>query len=168
MSTHHNNGAKESTSAQTGTKRKKKTASPPAEHVNGARPITVTTTREILIDAVGLLAAHSGYMLAENGDPDNEACVHEAMSVDLIPLTVEGHGDRSDALAQEWALEQEIPIKMFLTDWERYGKAAGPILNQQMLVEGKPDLVVASQGGRGTANIVSRAQQAGVPVVEIA
>jgi hypothetical protein len=57
---------------------------------------------------------------------------------------------------------------MFPADWEKYGKAAGPIRNQQILVEGKPDLVVAFQGGRGTANMVSRAQQAGVPVVEIA
>lgn len=31
-----------------------------------------------------------------------------------------------------------------------YGKAAGAIRNQQMLDEGKPDLVVAFKGGRGT------------------
>jgi hypothetical protein len=81
---------------------------------------------------------------------------------------IHGGAQGADALAQEWALEQEIPIKMFLADWEKYGKAAGPIRNQQMLVEGKPDLVVAFQGGRGTASMVSRAQQAEAPVVEVA
>ena len=31
-------------------------------------------------------------------------------------------------------------------DWEKYGKAAGPIRNQQMIDKGKPDLVVAFPG----------------------
>lgn len=44
------------------------------------------------------------------------------------------------------------------------GKAAGPIRNQRMLDEGKPDLVVAFPGGRGTADMVRRAKAAGVPV----
>src|SRR5258705_2198455 len=81
---------------------------------------------------------------------------------------IHGGAQGADTLAQEWALEQKIPIKMFRADWESYGKAAGPIRNQQMLAEGKPDLVVAFQGGCGTANMVRRAQQAAVPVVEIA
>jgi hypothetical protein len=36
-----------------------------------------------------------------------------------------------------------------------------------MLVEGKPDFVVAFPGGRGTANMIMQARQAGVPVVEL-
>jgi hypothetical protein len=47
------------------------------------------------------------------------------------------------------------------------GKAAGPIRNQRMIDEGKPDLVIAFPGGRGTADMVSRAKKAGIPVQEI-
>jgi hypothetical protein len=35
-----------------------------------------------------------------------------------------------------------------------------------MLDEGKPQLVVAFPGGRGTADMIGRARAAGVPVVE--
>jgi UDP-N-acetylmuramoylalanine-D-glutamate ligase len=37
-----------------------------------------------------------------------------------------------------------------------------------MLAEGKPDLVVAAPGGRGTADMVRRARDAGIEVVEVA
>lgn len=44
--------------------------------------------------------------------------------------------------------------------------AAGPIRNQQMLDDGKPDLVVAFPGGKGTADMVRRARVAGIPTIE--
>ena len=37
--------------------------------------------------------------------------------------------------------------------------------NARMLAEGKPDLVVAFPGGRGTADMVAQARKAGVRVV---
>lgn len=52
----------------------------------------------------------------------------------------------------------------FLADWRTLGRAAGPIRNKRMLDEGKPDLVVAFPGGRGTANMVAQAERAGVRV----
>ena len=39
--------------------------------------------------------------------------------------------------------------------------------NQKMLDEGKPDLVVAFAGGRGTADMVRIAKRSGVEVREI-
>ena len=62
----------------------------------------------------------------------------------------------------EWA---RIPVKEYPADWQKHGRAAGPIRNQQMLDEGKPDLVVAFDGGRGTADMIARAEKAGVRVV---
>lgn len=50
---------------------------------------------------------------------------------------------------------------------EAYNAAAGGIRNQRMLDEGKPDLVLAFPGGKGTADMVRRARKAGVPVREI-
>ena len=40
-------------------------------------------------------------------------------------------------------------------------------LEQIMLDEGKPDLVVAFPGGRGTADMIRKAEGAGVPVVTV-
>ena len=55
----------------------------------------------------------------------------------------------------------------FLPDWEKHGRAAGPIRNKLMLDEGRPDLVVAFPGGRGTANMVKQASAASVEVIEV-
>ena len=61
-----------------------------------------------------------------------------------------------------WMFYKEFPA-----DWKAYGMLAGHIRNQQMLDEGKPDLVMAFPGGRGTADMVARAKKAGVKVIEV-
>lgn len=38
----------------------------------------------------------------------------------------------ADLLAVEYAEEKGYPLKPFYPDWNKYGKAAGPIRNQQM------------------------------------
>jgi len=66
-----------------------------------------------------------------------------------------------------WARIKEVAVQVFPADWETHGKAAGPIRNQRMLDEGRPDLVVAFPGGRGTSDMVARAKRAGVEVMMI-
>lgn len=73
----------------------------------------------------------------------------------------------ADLIADEWAVVNWIAPKEFPVEWERYGLAAGPIRNQKMLDEGKPDLVVALPGGRGTDDMISRAEKAGVPILRL-
>jgi len=57
-------------------------------------------------------------------------------------------------------------------DWKKYGRAAGPIRNKQM-VELGADLCLAfpdhpkGHGSRGTWNCVKLAQQAGIPVLVV-
>jgi hypothetical protein len=59
-------------------------------------------------------------------------------------------------------------VRHFPADWDKYGKAAGPIRNKQMLDEGKPQAVIAFSydlaRSRGTANMVAQARDAGLPV----
>ena len=52
-------------------------------------------------------------------------------------------------------------------EWDELGKKAGPLRNQRMLEEGKPELVVAFPGGGGTKDMVRRAVKAGVSVHEV-
>jgi hypothetical protein len=79
-----------------------------------------------------------------------------------------GAANGADALAADWAIARSVALSWFPADWKRHGKAAGPIRNQKMLDEGKPDLCIAFPGGRGTADMVRRAREAGVEVREIA
>lgn len=48
-----------------------------------------------------------------------------------------------------------------------YNAKAGPDRNQRMIDEGRPDLVVAFPGGRGTADMIRRATEAGIEVFRI-
>jgi len=81
-----------------------------------------------------------------------------------ISEIIAGGAQGADTLATEWAEERSIPYRVFLAAWHEHRRAAGPIRNQQMLDEGKPDLVVAFPGGRGTADMIKRAHAAGVAV----
>ena len=62
--------------------------------------------------------------------------------------------------------EQPYPAK-----WKQYGKAAGPIRNAAMLAaeleRGPVHLLLAFPGGGGTADMVRRSREAGVPVFEV-
>lgn len=77
---------------------------------------------------------------------------------------VSGMAPGADALAAEWAERFGFPLHKFHADWKAHGRAAGPIRNQRMLDEGKPDVIIAFPGGRGTADMVRRAKAAGIPV----
>jgi predicted Rossmann-fold nucleotide-binding protein len=85
----------------------------------------------------------------------------------MIRCIIEGGALGADRLARKWASRCAVPIVTYQADWQTHGKAAGPIRNQRMLDEGKPDLVVAFPGGRGTADMVRRAKAAGVRVIEV-
>ena len=84
-----------------------------------------------------------------------------------IEVLISGQAKGTDELAEAWAIFNWIPYVGYKADWNTHGRAAGPIRNQQMLDEGKPDIVIAFPGGRGTADMVSRAKKAGVKVIEV-
>lgn len=72
----------------------------------------------------------------------------------------------ADRMAYDWVKARDILIEEYPAEWDKHGKAAGFIRNQDMLDSGV-DVVVAFPGGRGTADMVRRARKAGVEVVEI-
>lgn len=84
-----------------------------------------------------------------------------------ITTIIEGGAPGADHLAMTWAARMRIPRQRFNADWDKHGKAAGPIRNQQMLDEGKPDIVIVFPGGKGTADMASRAKAQGFKVVEV-
>lgn len=83
-----------------------------------------------------------------------------------IEVLIHGAARGADSLAGEWAELANVPIKAYPADWQRHGRAAGPIRNRLMLSDGKPDFVIAFPGGRGTADMISAARVAGVTVME--
>lgn len=82
-----------------------------------------------------------------------------------VTLVIHGGQTGADTLAGAWGILRGVPVRSFPAQWTKYGKAAGPMRNQQMLDEGQPDLVVAFPGDIGTANMVGKARRYGVPVI---
>lgn len=86
--------------------------------------------------------------------------LHAVMPVSVL---IDGGARRADELAGQWAEARGVERIRFPTDWKKCGRSAGPRRNQQMLVEGKPDLVIAFPGGTGANNMLAQAEAAGVP-----
>lgn len=104
-------------------------------------------------------------------------------------VVIEGGAKGADAAAADWSRRLHHNHLQFPADWDTHGKAAGPIRNQRMLDEGKPDVVVAFKDGfqhdfqmpkedgsgewetvkmrGGTEDLVRRAKAAGIPVYVI-
>jgi len=87
--------------------------------------------------------------------------VHERKPIALV---IHGGARGADTLAGEWAALRRIPVCVFPANWEHDGKGAGPIRNAAMLAHGMPSAVVAFPGGNGTADMVRRCLEAGLPV----
>ena len=84
-----------------------------------------------------------------------------------IHVLMHGGAPGADSLADRWGRMANVEIEVYKADWGKHGRAAGPMRNTRMLKTGKPDLVVAFPGGRGTADMVSKARAAGVEIMEI-
>lgn len=78
---------------------------------------------------------------------------------------IEGGARGADSMAGTWAEIHNKSRMKFPADWNTYGSRAGPLRNQQMIDEGKPDLVIAFPGGRGTADMVRRAEAAKIETI---
>lgn len=97
----------------------------------------------------------------------DELEILNAFNMELCVIS--GGATGADALAEEWARanikrRNGVSFHGFKADWKKHGKAAGPIRNQAMIDKGRPDLVLAFPGGRGTADMVERAKAAGIEV----
>lgn len=87
---------------------------------------------------------------------------HKRRGFDVV---IEGDARGADRIAGFWARKNGVDNLKFRADWKGHGRAAGPIRNQKMLTDGKPDLVIAFPGGRGTEDMIRRAKEAGIEVV---
>jgi len=103
-------------------------------------------------------------------DFDDQALVERVLgALDPVPaVVIEGGAPGADSLGADWARRAGIEVVTFPADWKTHRRAAGPIRNKRMLDEGKPTLVVAFPGGKGTAGMMKLARAAGVPVIEAA
>src|SRR6266403_3910637 len=80
-------------------------------------------------------------------------------------VIISGGAEGIDYFAHTFAISHDIESLQFMAEWNKDGKKAGPICNKRMLDEGKPDIVVAFKGGKGTASMVNLARKAKIPLL---
>lgn len=86
-------------------------------------------------------------------------------------LVITGGARGADSMAYGIGRKQiGCEVKVFLPDWGRYGKAAGPIRNRQMLAE-RPDFVLAFHKNfsrsKGTRDCIDQATKLGINCILI-
>lgn len=80
-------------------------------------------------------------------------------------LVVEGGATGADSLGKAWAIQNNVHYAEVPALWNSRNKKAGFDRNSAMLLL-KPECCLAMPGGNGTADMVRKCREAGVPVWE--
>jgi hypothetical protein len=82
------------------------------------------------------------------------------LKIEDISLVVSGGARSADKLGEKFADEYKISKIVFHADWEKHGRAAGPIRNKEIIENA--DVVFAFWDGfsRGTASTIQFAKEA--------
>jgi hypothetical protein len=70
-----------------------------------------------------------------------------------IETIISGGAKGADILAEQYAIENNIELIVFKADWARYGRAAGPIRNKEII--NASDYVVAFWDGKSKGTLSS-------------
>lgn len=70
-----------------------------------------------------------------------------------IDVLIHGGAPGADTLCAAWAHRHNKQVWEFPANWTDYGKSAGAIRNEMMILQGKPDRGLVFPGGRGTAHM---------------
>jgi hypothetical protein len=83
-------------------------------------------------------------------------------------VLIHGGAKGADTLSGLWAASRQVnDVRVYKADWETHGRGAGPIRNKLMLTDGKPHVIIAFEGGNGTADMIRQGKKAGIPVYEV-
>ena len=90
-------------------------------------------------------------------------------TISRTTIIIHGGAKGADSLAGNLATSLKMKVIKFPADWDKYGKAAGVLRNQQMLDEGHPDLVVYFhkdiENSKGTRDMLKRATDSGIRTI---
>lgn len=92
--------------------------------------------------------------------------VYDAIdSLDIvITEIISGGAQGVDTIGEQYASDNNIPVKRFFPDWTKFGKSAGVLRNKEMV--NCADIVVVVWDGlsRGTQSTMKFAEDAGKPL----
>lgn len=81
----------------------------------------------------------------------------------LVDVEIVSGGARgADSLGERYAAERGYPIKQFLPDWDKYGKAAGYKRNAEMAKYADTLIAFWDEKSRGTKHMIDLAREHGL------
>ncbi|MBC8427529.1 MAG: DUF2493 domain-containing protein [Proteobacteria bacterium] len=82
----------------------------------------------------------------------------------VITEVVSGMAKGVDTLGEQWAREHNIPIKQFPANWDKYGRRAGPIRNEEMGDYSECLIAIWDGKSRGTKHMIDYATKKGLKI----
>jgi hypothetical protein len=71
-----------------------------------------------------------------------------------ITEIVSGRAKGVDKLGEHYGLVKNLPVKLFPADWDKHGKAAGPMRNRQMADYADAAVIVWDGVSKGTKHMI--------------
>ena len=78
--------------------------------------------------------------------------------VEIVSGTARG----ADRLGERYAREKGFPVKRFPADWEKYGKRAGYLRNEEMAKYSSHAVIFWDGSSRGTASMIELCKKYGL------
>lgn len=94
---------------------------------------------------------------------DNYALLKSVLDNYHIATIVSGGASGADSLAQQYAQEKGILIKVYPADWKKYGRAAGAIRNKEIVHTADYIFAFWDQRSPGTKNCLEFANKHNKP-----
>ena len=84
-----------------------------------------------------------------------------------VRLIVSGGAPGVDSMAERFAKDNDIDLKVFKADWNKYGKSAGPIRNSEIVDTCTVMIAFVALDSVGTYDSINKARTKKIPVYEI-
>ena len=81
-----------------------------------------------------------------------------------IATVVSGGAKGADAMGEQYASEMNLKLNIYEADWEKHGRAAGPIRNRKMAENADALIALWDGKSRGTKNMIETATKKGLLV----
>ena len=117
-------------------------------------------------DAVMCNNKHLRCIIAGGRDYHNYDTLLEAIQECQFPIAtvVSGGAKGVDALGERYAGEMNLKLNIYNADWERNGRAAGPIRNRKMAENADALIAIWNGESKGTKNMIETATKLGLLV----
>jgi hypothetical protein len=105
-------------------------------------------------------------IIAGGRDIHDYNLVLEAVKEAQFPIAtvVSGGAPGIDSLGEQYAEEMNLKLNIYQADWERHGRAAGPIRNRKMAENADALIAIWDGKSRGTKNMIETATKLGLLV----